>query len=357
MGLGLWAVFFIYSLFTLAWSPVDSAGLKKEQILLIRGMIPALYTYILYRKYGKFSWSIVAFFGLVYAIVHLSFGVYTEEYPGRLTLPGSNPIFNARISLLTVAVCLWGRRIPLPLRLVALLAAGASALSTQSRGPLAAFVIANVLVLLYIAWKKRHACSQRMLRRLAACGIGLLVLSTAGLSLYGDSLAEQIQGSRFTVLFDKNSLEGDNNFIGRMVLQEGAIRLLEEHPMFGAGLGALSPPVARDFPHNVALEIAGEQGLTGLVLWLLAAGTGLWAARKSPVVCALLMQALGYAMISGDFGYNYEYVLLAVMALAFYRSAEKKGESQVEQDHVHPNRAFLRRGGESGRAAVPGTSP
>ncbi|MFD1175581.1 O-antigen ligase family protein [Paenibacillus puldeungensis] len=339
-GFWLWGIFLVYALLSLAWAPSESEGLMKEIVLLAHGVVPAIYIYIVYKKYGRFSWNVVAWAGLTYAIAHLLLGVYLEEYPGRLTLPGGNPIFNARASLLTVTVCLWARSIPLPVRVIAAGAAMASALATQSRGPLAAFLIANALFFIVWAVRKYRDKKQSIkLSRFAIPALLLLLMAGAGFSMYGQQLGDWVGGSRFTVLFDRARLQGDDNFIGRVELQLKAAEKLDASPFFGAGLGGVTPPLARDFPHNIIVEMAAELGVVGLAMWTFAVLFSLWAAlRYATVLAILLVQCIGYAMLSGDFGFNYEYVVMAFVALALLPERIGKGVATSHENIVSYHR-------------------
>ncbi|GGA33421.1 O-antigen ligase family protein [Paenibacillus physcomitrellae] len=340
-GLWLWAAFFGYCILSFAWSPQESGGLSKLVLLCAHGVLPGLYTYIFYKKYNTFSWSYAALFGLAYAIVHLTFGVYSDEYPGRLTLPGDNPIFNARISLLTVTICLWGRGIPLWLRLVAGGTALVSAIQTQSRGPLAFFILANLLILAWIVYRqiRVNGSQARYLKKGLKAAAALLVIAGALIFAMRGPLIEMIESTRFGVLIDKNQLEGDSNFLDRVGLQLDALQAFEEHPFFGLGLGGHTPPVTDEFPHNVLLEMASELGIMGIALWTAAFLYTLYAARRQPVLLVLLIQSLGCALVSGDFGYNFEYVFIAMVALAFKPKREYEGAAKYEESSLSYNRA------------------
>ncbi|WP_068621029.1 O-antigen ligase family protein [Paenibacillus tuaregi] len=330
-GIWLWALFFGYCVVSYAWASLDSNGLSKELLLITRGVIPGLYTYIVYKKYGKLSWTVVALFGLAYSGVHLIFGEYTSEYPGRLTLPGDNPIFNARISLIAATAALWGRNIPWPVRLLTLGTALASAFATQSRGPVAAFVAANVLIFGYFMYKKYKSGGLRRLKRYAGAAAGLVLLGGIAAGIYADDLEQLVGGSRFTVLFSGSQLQGDDNFLGRVDLQLRAFEDFQERPFFGSGLGGSTPPVEKEFPHNVILEIASELGIAGLLLWAVAYLYSLGAVRAYPVLMVLLIQSLGCALLSGDFGFNYEYMLFAFVSLAFVKKREREGAGWIEE--------------------------
>ncbi|GJM69127.1 hypothetical protein HMSSN036_13430 [Paenibacillus macerans] len=74
------------------------------------------------------------------------------------------------------------------------------------------------------------------------------------------------------------------------------------------------------------LEIAAEGGIAGLTLWTFAVLFALGAAvGRSPLLAVLLLQTAGYALVSGDFGFNYEYVVIAFTALALMPQRQPKG--------------------------------
>lgn len=327
VGIRMWMLFLGYSVISLVWAASDSQGLTKAIILLVHGVIPGIYIYIIFRKYKQFSWTIVALFGLAYAIVHLTFGQYMSDFPDRLTLPGGNPIFNARMSLITVTVCLWARPIPLLIRVIPMLVAMISALFTQSRGPVAAFLIANVLILLFVAYKKYRKGELKYLSKYAVVALFVLTLILASGVMYFGDIKSSVSESRFLVLFDKDQLQADDNYVGRVDLQRKTFERIEYSPFFGVGLGGNTPPLARDFPHNVVLEVASELGFFGLSLWLIAFLYCLYAARYQTTLLVLLIQTLGYALISGDFGYNFEYIVVAFAVLACTPHRMKRGES------------------------------
>lgn len=325
-GVWLWGLFLAYMLVTLLWAPADSNGLTKVLLLLARGIVPAVYMYILYLKDGRFSWHVVAWTGLAYALGHLVLGAYSAEYPGRLTLPGGNPIFHARASLITATLCLWAGKIPLLLRLLTLGAALASAMATQSRGPLVAFLAANALYLCFSLIRKYRENKLGHLSKWTVPLVFLLLAAGGAVTFYTEPLADWVESSRFMVLFDRNQLQGDDNYIGRVDLQTKAVEKLEGSPFLGAGLGSVTPPLARDFPHNLALEIVSEGGFLGLTFWTLAVLFSLLAAlRQAPVLAILFMQVVLYTMTSGDFGYNFEYVMVAFAALMMFSARRREG--------------------------------
>lgn len=324
-GLWIWGLFLLYSVTALSWASQASDGLMKEQILFIRGVIPGIYIYIVYKQYNKLSWTVVALFGLAYAVMHLLLGGYSAEFPGRLTMPGGNPIYDSRIAFFTIAVCLWGRNIHPLIRIIVIAVALVSGIYTQSRGPLVAFVVVNALIFAIVLFRKYKKGELKVLSRYAVpiC-FGILML-LFGSYLYVGHPHEWLDNSRFTVLFDREQLQADDNYLGRVNLQKEAIDRFIEHPFFGAGLGESSPGLTKDHPHNVIIEMASELGVAGLLLWFGAFLFSIWTASKNNIVLVLILQTFGYAQLSGDFGYNYEYVMMAFIAMALVPKKEETG--------------------------------
>jgi hypothetical protein len=76
-----------------------------------------------------------------------------------------------------------------------------------------------------------------------------------------------------------------------------------------------------------------------MTLWTLAYLYSLWAGRQFPVVMVLLLQTLGSALMSGDFGYNFEYLLMAFVALMLVPEKEQKGGEEDAKNLVPHYRA------------------
>lgn len=332
-GMWLWGLFLFYSLVSVCWAYNDVLGMNRMLILLVHGVIPGIYVYIVYRRYKVFSWTYVLLFGLAFAVIHMLYGGYSPEYPGRLTLPGSNPIYDARILFAAVTIAIWGRRIPLPLRAITIVIGLISATETQSRGPLVAFAVANLLILLYTVIRK-YRVGELVIKKGIAVGLG--VAFTAASFVVWHFWAEMmkvIAGSRFSVLVSQNSLSGDANFTGRKHLQQMAWDKFVEHPFFGTGLGGDNMNGVYDYPHNIVLEVLSQLGAFGMALWLISFAISLYAARRSGVWLVLILQTFGYALFSGDFGFNFEYLLVAITALAFQSVREESKYAKVNVYH------------------------
>lgn len=331
-GFALWGIFFFYTVLSLAWALDSDYGMYKEKMLFIHGIFPGICAYLAYRRYRVFSWTWVAVFGLGYSVTHQLFGQYTQEYPDRLTLPGGNPIFDARMLFIAVTVALWGKRIPLLLRLAVIGFGMTSALATQSRGPLVSFIGANLLVLLLTVIRKRRNGQWRLPPAWANAVGYAFVGAAAAAWLLKDQLLESLGGSRFTVLVSGSQLAGDANFVDRRYLQEIALGRFIAHPFFGTGMGGPDLNGYLNYPHNLILEMAGELGMVGLLLWAIAFAFTCRVAWHHAAVLALLVQTFASTLFSGDFGFNYEYMMVAVAALALWREPKDKEEKEEAGD-------------------------
>jgi O-antigen ligase len=346
-GLILWFIFLSYTIISLGWAFNDSLGFYKIQILLIHGIIPGVFTFIIYKKYKTFSWTSVLLFGLAYSVIYHFFAIYTAEFPGRLTLPGGNPIFGARVLFVAVTIALWGKRIPLLLRFATIGFGVFSGIATQSRGPLLALLIANILVLVYVLYMKHK---QGLIQITNSLKIGvsvLLIISGFVAWQFKDQIRDVIGDSRFAILVSQNQLAGDANYVSRKYLQMEAIDKVIEHPFFGTGLGGDSVNAEFYYPHNVILEIASELGLIGLALWLMAFLYSCFIAKYNVIFLVLMIQTIISSLFSGDFGFNYEYILVAITALAFTPNQKLKILGGYGKNLLYFSRFRLRRGRSS----------
>lgn len=355
-GIKLWLVFLLYSVISVNWAYNDDFGIFKLQIISIHGIIPGIFTFIIYKMYRTFTWTPVVLFGLGYSIIHHLFGEYPAEYPGRLTLPGGNPIYDARILFAAVTIAIWGKRIPLVLRLVTIGFGIYSGIATQSRGPLLALLVANGCVLLMVLFIKYMNKKLHINKWVKVGAFALVLIGAFTAWHYNDQLQEVIGTSRFTVLVNQDELVGDANYLGRKYLQKEAWDQFISHPFFGTGLGGNDIMGNYNYPHNIVLEIASQLGLVGMTLWLIALVYSCFIAKHSGVLLALLIQSVISALFSGDFGYNYEYILIAITALALAPKQNVKDVERNGKDHLHTDGIRLRRSGGAGRSISNGAS-
>jgi O-antigen ligase len=137
------------------------------------------------------------------------------------------------------------------------------------------------------AWKVRSLPANKHL----LIGTPLLILVAVGVILGNSGLMRQVQARAATL----TSVQADASVVDRMNLWKTAGKVIAERPGIGWGIGTyafaqaqLNPqsrplsailrtgPSLSESPHNTYLQIAGEQGLTGLAAYLAILGMFFW---------------------------------------------------------------------------------
>lgn len=319
LPLVVWLALLGYLALTLYWSANPAYGSWKLSVLLVRGVLPGLVIYLIYRRSAKLSWTPTLVLGTLYAVALIFLGAETSAYPGRYALAGSNPIWDARLVLLLAAVVLWHPKLTWPIKSLLLGTALTAAFLTQSRGPLVAFIAASLIVGLMQSF--RRGAGTVSVRKLA--GVVLVVPCLALLLLWEFNNTSDLSystfssNSRFGVLTSRERLVADPNFLDRLELQSRALELFLDTPLIGVGLGGYALLAERSYPHNLPLELLSEAGLIGFLLWAAAFYLTLArAATLDKVLFALILQTLFYSLLSGDLAFNSELFLLCLVAVA-----------------------------------------
>lgn len=308
--------FLVYAWTSVWWSPNQAYGQWKMELLLVRGLFVGLAFYVIYLSFKCFSWKPVIMLGTLGAGALLMDGV--EVLPGRIALYGHNPIWAARGMMYLFAVTVWNVPMKWWLRLPLLGIASYSFYMTQSRGPLAAFIIASGIVFVEAQFLRRDV---KFALRIA--GIMLLVALLSGGVLFGlHGLENQpllSAHSRMAALVNPTMLVEDPNLVARLYLFGEAITVMFANPLLGAGLGGIGIDLLRAYPHNIVLEIGAELGIAGLLIWTAGMWVMIRATRNNAIWRVLLLQSIAYALFSGDLGVNYEWLLVGIAALAMVR--------------------------------------
>jgi O-antigen ligase len=150
--------------------------------------------------------------------------------------------------------------------------------------------------------------------------IVLLLLAAGGLALFATTTGRLATFDRLERLTEEGN--------PRTELYEEWTKVWPQAPLLGHGTG--SWPILRgrpdqtSYPHNLFLELLVENGVVGLVLFLVVVGVALWPVslarmrRDSQALCALMLflGALANAMTSGDLpGNRAMFMMLGVLAL------------------------------------------
>lgn len=182
----------------------------------------------------------------------------------------------------------------------------AAILLTYSRGALVSLVL---LALAYVTLYSRRSIL-----------LAALIFSALAIIMLPSDISERVYSGLQTgrLLFGQGDISGDPAVIQRISVMRAAMLIFIDHPFLGIGPGQFSIAypsyaLAHDLdigappaPHSLYLEIAAEQGLTGLVLFAVLIGAafklGLSPARTFKVVRPSwqisLAQALAFAILA-----------------------------------------------------------
>lgn len=323
----VWVVLLGWCGVSLLWSPDPSYGFLKLRLLTLQGLLPGMAILLLARARPRISMPTVQWLGLLLLAVILAFA---QGGRTRLVIGESNPIWIARGALLLVSIAIWSRQGKLSRPGVVVLGLYV-ALLTQSRGPVVAFIGANLLPIAAVSIRRAYRkfsgrsgdgfAIQKSSVVLLALSLLAIALWTVGLlsplQIVTDAYGQKI--NRFANLSDPAALAGNDTGVLRLGWYASALEVFADHPVTGVGIGGYQSAAseAPAYPHNLPLEIGSELGLIGLGLWLF---TLLLAARRawgSSLLTALLAQAVGYTLFSGSIGNNYEYVVVAFLIMGY----------------------------------------
>ncbi|MDX1622827.1 MAG: O-antigen ligase family protein [Gemmatimonadota bacterium] len=269
--------------------------------------------------------------------------IWGDVFEGRIAGPLGDPNYFAHILLVLVPVALvLGRHARTRSRrwtargMAAVLVAGT--LATYSRGGMLALAVVIGLTLLLLRVDPRRILAGAV----AAALVGILFLPADVLRRL-ETLGQILPGQG-----TEEVLDPDSSFEKRKLVTAVAWREFVENPILGVGAGNYSvhfdrhaarigsaareydEPDARQYPHNLYLEIAAETGVVGLTLFLGALGAAFVALRRArrrferagdraaaDLAGAFAIALTGYLVSSlflhGDFQ-RYLWVLLAFAA-------------------------------------------
>ncbi len=307
--------------------------------------------------------GLAAAFGVRSDLVLGNVGLVRDSSPMRLTWLGSNVIHLSRTMGIWLIFVLWGARRGLLRPILAGCALSAALfllLRTGSRGPLVAVILSPLALALLprVPGRKGAPHAYRLRRTLLAGGLIVLVAflllpgaqreraatavvrSPVGSLLSGESLPES-----FSRLADERLLR-DPSALFRIKLVRRSLDALQTALPWGVGTGGFSTALfLRDFriyPHNIEVEVLIENGLPGLLLFLLlllATWRHAWrlAGRTDAVrwLWVLLAMALLNAQVSGDIAGNRDIWLWGGMIVGLAVAArEAARRSEVQAEHI-----------------------
>lgn len=291
-----------------------SYGLKKWAIWLFKGFFSGVNVAILSISFKRLNLRPVIYAGIVCAFLVIFFGEEKLLYPNRIVFGTANPIWVSRSLFLMITLCIWYDKNNSVFRAFSSSIGLYGAYLTGSRGPLIGAMISNLITI------SKRILSRDALNQVKRIIAIVLIIATAGLTfIYKNINMENIldKKARFKVLFSRDLLEKDKNVIGRIEIQKKAIRVWKNNPIFGTGLGGFAPKNERLYPHNLVIELLCEGGIVGFGLWL-AMMIIIWVKfTRNSIIKVLFLQSVIYTFVSGDFGSNFEYMLLGLPSIAY----------------------------------------
>jgi O-antigen ligase len=214
-----------------------------------------------------------------------------ELVEGRLALPGTNPIWVARMAGLALLACLF--RPPTRYRLINWTIAAALATAmwmTGSRGPV---VAAWAALFMFLALRAKGLWRPLLV-------VGTLIVSVSASSLLsGTALPSRANG--------------EANTEWRLAAWEQAVHLWSSRPILGYGTAVDAPAIGLDtYPHNAFIELLLQAGVVGLgvlvvLMWIT------WRDLQSPRWRCILLAVLLFSAVSGSVWGAYELWLIALL--------------------------------------------
>jgi O-antigen ligase len=331
--LGFGVLFIVYAVGSLIWSPSHVYGMQKAEFLgtlnLWALVAPAV---VIAADRGRERRFIVFLFAFS-LLIGINAGLMSADTAGRQTLNvlGGDYLGVGRAvgagTAIALAVLL-APRIGAVVRVVALglfLASLWLLILGGGRGPFMAAVVASLIPL--ILGVRLGPPGFVIVKRYMPWALALVIVVAAVTVVLGQGPNPPQTLGRLQVLSTESM--GGSSAATRFSWYGTSIRLWEQRPVFGYGVG--SWPVlmgfrdARNYPHDIFLEILVENGGLGLLLFvgMLVAGLASlapWRTISSDpwrvLLLMLFVNALINSMISGDLPDN-RFLFAATGMLAF----------------------------------------
>lgn len=302
-------------------------AVKKFQLVLLTQFSVLLTVVVTYcadsGKFEKwFGWVNIAV--SVALLVKLAADPSTFVYAGsieRLTIEDVNPIWLARAFAIGAFCVLRFPGWRLRWKAAAALPFITGIVLTGSRGPL----VGLGLVMVAANWRT----PTKSLKSMAVAGVGFAVVTVA---VY---LLLPLVQPGVTGYFSRGSERGMFEESGRLAGYSLALQDFASSPVLGVGWGRYGasrrgsvvwrPEAsdARNYPHNVFLEVLAETGFLGLVLFVLLFRPGRWMLMVGNPFWGLFALTAIFASTSGDLTGNPGIYLLGFVARATKRRQVK----------------------------------
>ncbi|MFL5688763.1 MAG: O-antigen ligase family protein [Chloroflexota bacterium] len=300
---------------SLAWTTASGYGSQKVTTFLTVTMLAIGAPFFFFERWDDlrrfFMWTV---------IVAVPVAILALAHPARETgrLAGDNTIGTSRLLCVGALILLLGALGATRWRLpAAALAVGfvAIAAAVGSRGPVLSFALALAVTL--TAWLLRTPRKVAPVLAVAALGVAVVPF----VSLPATSSERISEAAKDPIAAFRQD--------DRSVIIPEALKLIDSHPVRGAGVGAFSTvdPVVK-WPHNIFIELWSELGLAATLAVAVASGAALvglfrlaWLAAEQPrrthvvyILLAVFLFNLMAVQVSGNINDNRDFWGLLALA-------------------------------------------
>jgi O-antigen ligase len=286
------------------WTPAAAAGLDKAFRFQAFSLLAVIGPPVLIRQRAELVRLLAALvgFALVLALTARPTDVTTQPLA---TLGGNEIQLGVYSGFALLAILGYLRFVgPSHVRLLWLVPAGVLGYALAAAGSRGA-LISSIVALVYLTGRQLLFERSRLLA-LVVVGLVVVLVAFGGASVVGSGAAVKYQESLFSS--DTARIVGSRDY-----LAESGLQLALAHP-FGLGVGGYDAVTqGLQYPHNLVLELADEQGLLGVVLFL-ALLVCAWRARyrgslgrsahELGLTGALIVFAFTESMVSFDLNGN-----------------------------------------------------
>ena len=212
-----------------------------------------------------------------------------------------------------------------------------SLMAAGARGPIIAFGLSMVIFLLWSIWIIPEIKIERFGLKL---GIAMAIISSL-FFIFFNKLGMNVIASRFLTLVQEQG--GGGSALQRWDYYQHAVDVIKAFPLFGQGTGSFGLSYfgqdIRVYPHNIFLELWAENGIIGVVFFLIMIGYTLGKkivklltikGREREISKSLLTLGcfmLFNSMLSGDINDNrmlFTFLALNGVKLSFQKDRSKK---------------------------------
>jgi O-Antigen ligase len=208
-------------------------------------------------------------------LVRFEEGELLDRVIGRAAGFYINPNDAATTLVLGLAIAL--PALPAPLRAPLLVLGGAGVAASFSRGGSLCFVLLSG----WLFW--RRILGRKTLFALGAAGLVVIAASGGASALLDSRLLNENTSARVRFSADDS---------GRLSVAEKAMGMFLDAPVLGHGLGATTVWDTSASSHNTYLNLAGDQGIVGLLTFPLLL-VALWRANRASAPVVLVLAAAG----------------------------------------------------------------